>query len=65
LLPVTPKSLDVLYGFHPKLAEIQAMFSQGQLALLANAGTLVQPTFNPPVPPLPTRSGTARLWRRR
>jgi uncharacterized protein (DUF1501 family) len=44
LLPVSPKSLSVPYGFHPKLAEVQAMFNQGQLALLANAGTLVQPT---------------------
>jgi len=44
LLPVTPKSLNVPYGFHPKLAEVQALFNQGQLALLANAGTLVQPT---------------------
>jgi uncharacterized protein (DUF1501 family) len=43
LLPVTPKSLSVPYGFHPKLAEVQAMFNQGQLALLANVGTLVQP----------------------
>jgi uncharacterized protein (DUF1501 family) len=44
LLPVTPKSLGVPYGFHPKLAEVQALFNQGQMALLANAGTLVQPT---------------------
>jgi uncharacterized protein (DUF1501 family) len=44
LLPVTPRSLGVPYGFHPKLGEVQAMFNQGQLALLANAGTLVQPT---------------------
>jgi uncharacterized protein (DUF1501 family) len=44
LLPVTPKSLNVPYGFHPKFAEVQALFNQGQLALLANTGTLVQPT---------------------
>jgi uncharacterized protein (DUF1501 family) len=44
LLPVQPKSLSVPYGFHPKLAEVQSLFNQGQLALLANAGTLVQPT---------------------
>ena len=44
LLPVTPKSLGVPYGFHPKLVEVQSLFNQGQLALLANAGTLVQPT---------------------
>jgi len=44
LLPVTPKSLSVPYGFHPKLAEVQSLFNKGQIALLANAGTLVQPT---------------------
>ncbi len=44
LLPVTPKTLNLPYGFHPKFAEVQALFNQGQLALLANAGTLVQPT---------------------
>ena len=44
LLPVTPKSLGVPYGFHPKFVEVQRLFNQGQLALLANAGTLVQPT---------------------
>jgi uncharacterized protein (DUF1501 family) len=44
LLPVSPKSLTEPYGFHPKLAEVQALFKGGQLALLANAGTLVQPT---------------------
>lgn len=44
LLPVTPKSLNLPFGFHPKLVEVQSLFNQGQLALLANAGTLVQPT---------------------
>ena len=44
LLPVTPKSLNVPYGFHPKFVEIHSMFNQDQLALLANLGTLVQPT---------------------
>ena len=31
LLPVTPKSLGVPYGFHPKLVEVQSLFNQGQL----------------------------------
>ena len=44
LLPVSPKSLSEPYGFHPQLAEMQSLFDGGQLALLANAGTLVQPT---------------------
>src|SRR6266851_8367705 len=41
LLPVQPKSLSVTYGFHPKFVEIQSMFNQNQVALLANVGTLV------------------------
>jgi uncharacterized protein (DUF1501 family) len=44
LLPVTPKSLSEPYGFHPKLVEVQNLFTGGQLGLLVNAGTLVQPT---------------------
>jgi len=44
LLPVTPKSLTSPFGFHPQLKEVQALFNGGQLALLANTGTLVQPT---------------------
>lgn len=44
LLAVTPKSLTESYGFHPQLKEVQALFNSGQLALLANTGTLVQPT---------------------
>lgn len=32
------------YGFHPSLGNISGMYSEGQAAVLANVGTLVQPT---------------------
>ena len=44
LLPVTPRSLGVPFGFHPRLAEMRNMFNSGQAALLANVGTLIRPT---------------------
>ncbi len=44
LLPVTPSSLGVQYGFHPKMTDVQTLFAGGHAALLANVGTLVRPT---------------------
>ena len=45
LLPIAPATPDGRqYGLHPGLPEIQALFGQGQLALVANVGTLVEPT---------------------
>jgi uncharacterized protein (DUF1501 family) len=32
-----------VYGFHPSLPEIQKLFQAGKIAVIANAGTLVQP----------------------
>lgn len=45
LLPITPKTYSDgrTWGLHPSLPEVQQLFSQGNLALLANTGTLVQP----------------------
>ena len=45
LLPITPKTYNDgrSWGLHPSLVEVQGLFGQGQLALLANTGTLVQP----------------------
>jgi uncharacterized protein (DUF1501 family) len=45
LLPITPKTYSDgrQWGLHPSLVEVQQMFAQGNLALLANTGTLVQP----------------------
>jgi uncharacterized protein (DUF1501 family) len=44
LLPIQPASLATPYGLHPNLPELQALFNQRRLAILANVGTLVQPT---------------------
>jgi uncharacterized protein (DUF1501 family) len=44
LLPIDPLSTGTPFGLHPDLAELQALFAQRRLAILANVGTLVQPT---------------------
>jgi uncharacterized protein (DUF1501 family) len=44
LLPVQPSSLSTPFGLHPQLAEIQPLFAQKKLAVLANVGPLNQPT---------------------
>jgi uncharacterized protein (DUF1501 family) len=45
LLPISPKTYSDgrSWGLHPSLVEVQQLFGQGSLALLANTGTLVQP----------------------
>jgi uncharacterized protein (DUF1501 family) len=43
LLPVQPAGLTA-YGLHPELSEIHPLFAQGKLAVLANVGTLNEPT---------------------
>src|SRR5580704_13625891 len=43
LLPINAPSAGA-FGFHPKFPEMQALFNQKQLAVLANVGTLVRPT---------------------
>lgn len=43
LLPIKAKS-GAAYGLHPKLTELQTLFGQGRLAVVANVGTLVAPT---------------------
>lgn len=44
LLPIQPASLSTPFGLHPQLAEIAPLFAQKKLAVLANVGTLTQPT---------------------
>jgi len=41
LLPVSNGS--DLYGFHPSMPEMQTLYNQGKMAVLANVGNLVQP----------------------
>ncbi|PYJ87833.1 MAG: hypothetical protein DME70_05805 [Verrucomicrobia bacterium] len=44
LLPLTLQNGDGRdFGFHPNLVELQALFNQGKLGLVANVGTLVAP----------------------
>ncbi len=44
LLPIQPASTPSPFGLHPQLAELQPLFAQKRLAVLANVGTLNQPT---------------------
>jgi uncharacterized protein (DUF1501 family) len=44
LLPIQPVNLGTPYGLHPALPELKALFDQRKLAVLANVGTLLQPT---------------------
>ncbi len=45
LLPISPKTYSDgrTWGLHPSMVEAQQLFANGNLALLANTGTLVQP----------------------
>ncbi len=46
ILPIAPRTYSDgrQYGLHPSYPEMQALFSQGKLAVLANTGTLTYPT---------------------
>lgn len=46
LLPITPAKYSDgrSWSLHPSIPELQTLFGQGRLAILANTGTLVQPT---------------------
>jgi uncharacterized protein (DUF1501 family) len=43
LLPIIAKTDNIPYGLHPNFPGLQALFNSGQLALVANVGTLSQP----------------------
>ncbi|MFZ3321485.1 MAG: DUF1501 domain-containing protein [Usitatibacter sp.] len=43
LLPIQPLN-GGFYGLHPSLKELQSLFGQKKVAILANVGTLTQPT---------------------
>lgn len=43
LIPITAVSGEV-YGLHPQLAPIAGLYSQGQLAVVSNVGTLLAPS---------------------
>jgi uncharacterized protein (DUF1501 family) len=44
LLPIEPVNVGTPFGLHPALGELQTLFGQGKLAIVANVGTLTQPT---------------------
>jgi uncharacterized protein (DUF1501 family) len=44
LLPIQPDNIGMPFGLHPSLVELQSLFNQGKMAILANVGTLLQPT---------------------
>lgn len=56
LLPISD-AIQGAFGLHYAMPEMQTLYNQGKLALLANVGMLVQPTsysqFNSPGYPLP------------
>ena len=43
LLPVTPSSLNMPFGLHPSLADVHGLWEEHRLAIVCNAGPLVQP----------------------
>jgi uncharacterized protein (DUF1501 family) len=43
LLPIAVKTGKVPYGLHPQLPGLQGIFNSGQVAVVANVGTLSQP----------------------
>src|SRR5271167_2039279 len=44
LLPIQPTNVGTPYGLHPSLIELQTLFNADKVAILANVGTLTQPT---------------------
>jgi uncharacterized protein (DUF1501 family) len=44
LLPIKPINATTPYALHPNLPELQTLFAQRKLAILASVGTLTQPT---------------------
>jgi uncharacterized protein (DUF1501 family) len=43
ILKIDAPSQGMAFGLHPALAELQPIYAQGKMAVLANVGTLVQP----------------------
>ena len=44
LLPIQPIDSASPFGLHPSLPDLQTLFNQNRMAILANVGTLLQPT---------------------
>lgn len=57
LLPIVADGLNESYGLHPAMPELKQLFDQGNLAFLANVGTLIEPIQNK----VDVDSGVAKL----
>ncbi len=44
LLPINPPALGRPFGLHPRMTGMQTLFNQQHMAVVANVGTLIQPT---------------------
>ena len=44
LLPIQPAGSSVPFGLHPDMGELQTLFGQRKLAIVANVGPLTEPT---------------------
>lgn len=44
LLAIKPANTSTEFGLHPELSDIHPLFAQGKMAVLANVGTLNEPT---------------------
>ena len=44
LLAINPPSINSPFAFHPRFGALQSLFNNQHLAVLANVGTLIQPT---------------------
>ncbi len=71
LLPINAPSAGS-FGFHPSLTQLQGLYNQKHLAVLANVGTLVRPTTRtqlskarPPSPKIFSLTPTSRRRCRR
>jgi len=47
ILPINPLNGDgVEYGLHPSMTHLQSLFEDGNAAMMANIGTLIEPIYN-------------------
>jgi uncharacterized protein (DUF1501 family) len=57
IVSITPQNGNNSFGLHPSLAKLQARYNSGQLAFMANVGTLSKPLtraqYLAPAPPVP------------
>lgn len=70
LLPIADAGSGKQYGLHPSMTQVKTLFDSGELAFMANVGTLVEPITkteftarSKPMPPsLYSHNDQQRLW---